>query len=128
MPRRSFDVEEDFQREFLIKYLAKQTPPFHVEVGPIVQQRTSSQNARLWALHKMAGDHLGYSADEMHELALCKHFGYNEKERVDPMTGEIRITREPLKRSSTRSKQEFREFMDATETWYGTEFGCWLPS
>jgi hypothetical protein len=124
---RTFDVETDGQREYLLKFIARQAPPFRVEFGPIVVQRTLTQNARLWALHTMAGNHLGYSAEEMHEHALCHHFGYTEAEAKDPLTGEITMKRTPNKRSSTRSKEEFRAFMDATETWYGTEFGCWLP-
>src|SRR3974390_3139863 len=125
---RSFDIESEGQREYLVKFLSRQVPPFHVEFGPLIIQRTLSQNSRLWLLHKMAGDHLGYSAEEMHELALCHHFGYNEARRTDPITGEIVVQRVPIKRSSARTKHEFREFMDATETWYGTEFGCWLPA
>jgi hypothetical protein len=124
--RRTFDVETDGQRAYLLKFLERQAPPFRAELGPIAKQRTATQNARLWLLHTMAGQHLGYEAEEMHEFALCHHFGFVEKEVVDPMTGELVQKRIPNKRSSTRSREEFRAFMDATETWYGTEFGCWL--
>jgi hypothetical protein len=128
MNRRTFDVETEQQREYLGRWIGRQVPPFHVEVGPILVQRTITQNARLWLLHTMAAEHLGYSPEEMHEFALCRHFGFTEKEVVDPLTGEVLQKRTPNKRSSARSKEEFRAFMDATEAWYGTEFGCWLPS
>lgn len=78
-------------------------------------------------LHTAASEVTGYGKDEMHEEALCKHFGYTEVERKDLLTGEILTKRIPLKRSSTRDKKEFAEFMEATETWYGSEFGVWLP-
>ena len=94
--------------------------PWIVSVDRWHATRTTSQNARLWALHKLASDATGYAPEEMHELALCRHFGSEEIE-----IGGVRHIH-PLKRSSTRDKKEFAEFMEATETWYITEFGVWL--
>jgi hypothetical protein len=56
----------------------------------------------------------------MHEFALCRHFGYVDKE-----CGGIAL-KVPMKRSSSRDTKEFAEFMEATEAWYITEFGAWL--
>jgi hypothetical protein len=64
----------------------------------------------------------------MHEFALCRHYGYTEKERKDILTGEITMQRVPNKRSRTRDSKEFRELTESTEIWYGEEFGCWLPA
>lgn len=128
MSGRTFYVDTAGQQAALVRFVSKLEPPFMAEVGPQRVQRTLSQNARLWALHTMAGEHLGYSAEEMHEHALCHHFGFTEKEAKDPFTGEIVTKRIPNRRSSKLGKDEFRAFMDATETWYGTAFDCWLPS
>jgi hypothetical protein len=32
----------------------------------------------------------------------------------------------PAKRSSTREKKEFREFLDSVENFYASELGVWL--
>ena len=97
-----------------------------VIVRPFVEKRTNAANARLWKLHTLAGDFTGYSAEEMHELALCRHYGYTEKERVDPLTGEVELKRIPNERSSCQNKKKFGVFMEATEAWYISEFGVWL--
>lgn len=77
-------------------------------------------------LHTAASEVTGYTPDEMHEEALCKHYGYTEQERKDLFTGEIVIKRVPLKRSSTRDTKEFAKFSEFVENWYGSEFGVWL--
>jgi hypothetical protein len=125
---RAFQVETEQQREHLSRFVLRQPVPFQAQLGPLRRKRSNTANARLWLLHTMAGNHLGYSAEEMHEFALCRHFGYTEKERTDVLTGEITVQRIPNKRSSTRDTKEFAEFMEATEIWYGEEFGCWLPA
>jgi hypothetical protein len=117
---RTFHIEEPEQRERLISFLAKRDLPFQVDYGPIREHRTTSQNSRLWALHTLASKETGYTPEEMHELMLCKFFGTKE---VD-FAGINRTV--PLKRSSTRDKQEFREFLDAVETFYASELGVWL--
>lgn len=126
MNERTFYVESDRQKEQFLAFLSRQPLPFQAVLGPIREQRSLTQNARLWLLHTAASEVTGYTPDEMHEEALCKHFGYNEVERKDLFTGEITTKRVPLKRSSTRDKAEFAKFMDATEIWYGSEFGVWL--
>jgi hypothetical protein len=128
MDERTFEVETERQREHLSKFMLRRPLPFQATFGPIRKRRSTTANARLWLLHTMAGNHLGYAPEEMHEEALCHHFGYTEVERVDLVTGEIVKKRVPLKRSSTRDTKEFAEFMFQTETWYGEEFGCWLPA
>jgi hypothetical protein len=87
---------------------------------PYTPQRTSSQNARLWLLHTKAADVTGYSAEEMHEFALMRHFGSKEIQ-----VGDLSRT-VPLKRSSARNRKEFGKFMEETEAWYIADFGVWL--
>ena len=126
MQERSFQVTTEQQREMLSRFVQRQPVPFQAALGPLHEQRSLNQNARLWLLHTAASKITGYTPDEMHEEALCKHFGYTEQERKDLFTGEITTKRIPNKRSSTRDKKEFRDFMEATEIWYGSEFGVWL--
>ena len=89
-------------------------------IEPHREKRSLKANARLWALHAKAAAHLGYSAEDMHEFALCRHFGF-ETQRIGSF-----VRRVPLKRSSTRNTKEFAEFMEATEAWYISEFGVFL--
>ena len=117
---RTFHIETGDQRERLFAFLKARDLPFQVEYGPIREHRSSSQNNRLWALHTLASKETGYTPEEMHELMLCKFFGTKDVE-----FGGVKRT-VPLKRSSTRDKQEFREFLDAVETFYASELGVWL--
>lgn len=94
--------------------------PWLVTVEPYHERRTLEQNARLWLLHTKASQATGYAPEEMHELALCRFFGFQDIE-----LGGIK-RQVPLKRSSQRDKKEFAEFMEATESWYISELGVWL--
>lgn len=117
---RSFQIETEEQHRRLLSFLRARPVPYQVDFGPIREQRTLSQNSRLWALHQLASQHTGYTPDEMHELMLSKFFGT----KVIEVAG---VRREvPAKRSSTREKQEFRAFLDAVETFYASELGVWL--
>lgn len=121
MTERTFHIENDLQRQRLKQFLDARKLPFQVDVGAIREQRTVSQNSRLFALHTMVAKETGNTVEDMHEEALCRFFGYRE---VTMPTGWIK--RIPLKRSSQREKKEFAEFMESTEAWYATDFGCWL--
>ena len=91
-----------------------------VDVGEPREQRSLSQNSRLWALHTLASKETGYTPEELHELALSRHFGTKEIN----VGGFSKIV--PLKRSSSREKKEFHEFLEATEAFYAAELGVWL--
>lgn len=119
--------EVDRQRALSIVGKLPLARVWDVSISEHIDKRTNEQNKRLWLLHGLAADYTGYSADEMHEKALCRHFGYDEKELKDPLTGRVEIKQVPLKRSSARNKKEFSEFMESTEAWYVTEFGVFLP-
>ena len=118
---RSFVIETQEQRERLVSFINARALPVQVDVGDVRKQRTLSQNSRLWKLHGMVAAETGNTAEDMHEEALCRHFGYTEHKMP---TGWIK--RVPLKRSSPREVAEFSQFMDATEAWYASEFGVWL--
>lgn len=119
-PDRIFIVRNERHRQFAADHILTLDPPFEIHTKPCVPQRTLAQNARLWLLHAEAARVTGYSSEEMHEFALCRHFGVREI-----ACGEISRT-VPLKRSSTRNIPEFTEFMESTEAWYGTALGVWL--
>ena len=118
---RSFHVETTEQRDRLCSFLSKRETPFQVDYGPIREQRTLSQNSRLWKLHALASNITGDAVEDLHEDALCRHYGYTER----PMPSGF-IKRVPLKRSSTLEKKEFAAFMEATEAFYASELGVWL--
>ena len=94
---------------------------WHVKIDLLREKRSQSQNARLWVLHQMVAQHIGVSPEDMHEEALCRFFGYEEKK----IGGFIR--RIPLERSSLQDTKRFTEFMEATEHWYREEFEMMLP-
>lgn len=94
--------------------------PLKLTVEPFRARRSNTANARLWALHQRAAEHTGMSADEMHEIALCRFYGYEEK-KVGGIVRQI-----PLERSSAKDVKEFARFMEATESFYITELGVFL--
>jgi hypothetical protein len=94
--------------------------PLKLTVEPFRARRSNTANARLWALHQKAAEHTGMSADEMHEIALCRFYGYEEK-KVGGIIRQI-----PNERSSVKDVKAFAQFMEATEAWYITEFGVFL--
>jgi hypothetical protein len=117
---KSYVIETVEQRDRFISFLARRDLPIQVEIGPVREQRSVSQNSRLWALHTLASKETGYTPEELHELMLCKFFGTKQVE-----AGGMVIT-VPLKRSSTRDKAEFREFLESVENFYASELGIWL--
>lgn len=121
MINRVFQVETAQQQEYLSRFVLKQPVPFQVEVGPIKEARSLTQNARLWKLHSLAAEVTGCSPARMHEDMLAEHFGYTEKRLP---SGDLE--RIPLKRSSTRDKKEFGAFMEFVESFYGQQLGVWL--
>jgi hypothetical protein len=94
--------------------------PLKLTVEPFRARRSNTANARLWALHQRAADFTGMSAEEMHEIALCRFYGYEEK-KIGGIVRQI-----PIERSSTKNTADFAKFMEATEVWYIQEFGVFL--
>lgn len=123
---RRFITRNAFVLSNVLAFIGKLTGEWEIIIRPFVQKRSNPANDRLWALHALAAEVTGYSKDEMHEHALCRHFGYTEREVKDLFTGEILTKRIPLKRSSARNRKEFAAFMEETESWYISEFGVWL--
>ena len=111
----------------LAAFLPKLTEyPLDITVKHYVEKRSSDQNARLFKLHTLAAEITGYDVLEMHEEALCHHFGFVEKPVKSLLTGKLEMKRVPLKRSSQRDKVEFSKFMEGVSMWYAAELGVWL--
>lgn len=120
---RRFVIRDANIRAHVAAFIAKVKgePLMEVIVRPYVEKRSNDQNSRLWALHTAAARFVGCSAEDMHEEMLSKFYGYRE---VKMPSGDVK--RIPLKRSSQRNKQEFREFMDQVEAFYISELGVYL--
>lgn len=114
------DSEQKRERALKVVSLISLEQPQKMTIEPFRARRSNTANARLWALHQKAAEHTGMSADEMHEVALCRFYGY-EEHKVGGMIRQV-----PLERSSTKDTKQFHAFMEATEAWYITEFGVWL--
>lgn len=94
--------------------------PLKLTVEPFRARRSNTANRRLWALHQLAAEATGMSAEDMHEIALCRFYGYEEK-KVGGIIRQI-----PIERSSAKDTKAFAEFMEATEAFYITELGVFL--
>lgn len=123
MKPREFRLLDDFARARFRQWLDAQPLPIQIEAGPLKVKRTLSQNDRLWALHRLAAEHVGCTAEDMHEDMLCRAFGYTETRMP---SGDVK--RKPLRRSSDLQKPEFRQFMDEVENFYASELGVWLEA
>jgi hypothetical protein len=123
MEPRIFILEDADQLDRLAQFIGRQGKqlPLEVTVKNYVPKRSNPQNSRLWKLHALAAAETGDTAEDMHEMALCRFFGYTEHKRLDGT-----IKRVPLKRSSQRDKEEFGKLMEQTEIFYATELGVWL--
>lgn len=115
------DSEQKRERALKVVSLLPLEQPLKVTIEPFIARRSNVANARLWALHTKAAEHIGCSAADLHEDMLCEHYGYNE---VRLPSGAIK--RVPLERSSTKDVKRFHKFMEFCETYYITEFGIWL--
>ena len=122
MIEQSMILDSEAKRERALKIIGAITieQPLELTLKPWVARRTNEQNARLWLLHTKASQTTGYAPEEMHELMLCRFFGFQDIE-----FGGVK-RQVPLKRSSQRDKKEFAEFMEATEAYYISELGIFL--
>jgi hypothetical protein len=120
---RRFIIGSESVRRNVSAFIAKLPfeKPVEVFVRDYIEKRSLEQNARLWALHSKAGDFVGCTAEEMHEDMLRMVYGYKE---VTMPSGHVE--RVPLKRSSTRNRKEFAEFMEKVEAFYIAELGVYL--
>src|SRR5690606_13027905 len=62
------DCEKKRERALYVIGELSTDRPWDITIEPHKQQRSNTQNARLWALHTRAAEHTGYSPEEMHEF------------------------------------------------------------
>lgn len=122
MTPQTMILDSEQKRERAVQIISKLpiTKPLKLTVEPFRAIRSLSANRRLWLLHQKAAEATGMSADDLHEIALCRFYGYEEKK----LGGIVRQI--PLERSSTKDTKRFAEFMEATEAFYISELGVWL--
>jgi len=115
-------IKDEVTRERAVKILLGLSVdrPWAMTVEPWYSKRSNAQNARLWLLHTKASEVTGYAPTEMHELMLCRYFGFQDVE-----FGGVK-RQVPLKRSSQRDKKEFSAFMESVESFYISELGIFL--
>ena len=115
-------IKDELTRERAVEILLGLSVdrPWAMTVEPWYDKRTQSQNKRIWALHTKASEVTGYAPTEMHELMLCRYFGFQDVE-----FGGVK-RQVPLKRSSQRDKKEFAAFMESVESFYISELGIFL--
>ena len=76
--------------------------------------RSTDQNSRLWKLYNALGDHIGHSADDVHQL-----MGYKFLRKQERINGEA----VELIRSTTKlDMQEMSKYQGQIEFW-GSEVG-----
>ena len=76
--------------------------------------RSTDQNSRLWKLYNALGDHIGHSADDVHQL-----MGYKFLRKQERINGEV----VELIRSTTKlDMQEMSKYQGQIEVW-GSEVG-----
>lgn len=115
------DSEQKRERAARIVSLLPIEKPLKLTVEPFSPIRSLNQNRRLWKLHGLAAEHVGCSAEDMHEDRLCEFYGYTE---IRMPSGDIK--RKPLERSSTKDTAKFARFMEYVETFYITNLGVFL--
>lgn len=115
------DSEAKRQRAMQIISKLPLAKPLKLTVEPFRARRSTTANARLWALHTKAAEIVGCSPADMHEDMLCEHYGYTE---VKLPSGAIK--RIPMERSSTKDTAKFARFMEFCEDFYIRNLGVWL--
>lgn len=86
------------------------------------ENRTIPQNRYLWGVvYKAISDHLGYAAEDVHEI--CK-FKFLRLTVADPETGDIIETGGSTRVLDTKN---FTWYIDKVKDWAWNAFGCVIP-
>lgn len=89
-------------------------PPIEVIVREHRAKRSLSENAKLWTLYRRIGDHLGYTADEMHDVFRRMFLPVKWVE----ILGEGMLTGYPCLTSTAKlNVKEAAEYLDRIEQW-----------
>lgn len=121
MNAQTFVIDSPRKRDRVASLIGKlpEDQVWDITVKPYEPKRSNDANRRLWALHNLAAQHTGHSADELHELMKWKFLPH-----VQITVG--KETQEVPARSSKLTVKRFREFMDQVEAFYISELGVFL--
>ena len=123
LSERTFVIRDKVVWARLLLFAAKLEFPFSCVLGPVKKPKSSDQNNRIWALHRLAADVTGHTVEFMHNHICCQFFGFTE---VKSAGG---IERIPLRTTTTPDKlsmDKMMELLDFTDNYYASEFGVWL--
>ena len=97
--------------EYLLNKLKSLDPTqrWTVSIELFKSKRSIEQNSRLWALYSGIGKHLGYEADEVHEL-----MGYKFLRQIKWVNNE---SIEVIKSTTKLNTQEMTSYMESIERW-----------
>lgn len=128
-------LKTEAQRTRFMAFLMQQALPLSVEVKPYRPTRSNEQNNYLWGVcYPPLVERTGYTAEEIHEYALGRHFGWIDRkvpktprnlEGVASFPRRTTTTDENGKRS-TLDKTEFSDFV-ATVHRIAAEAGVFIP-
>ena len=82
--------------------------------------RTNSQNKLWWKYMEIMGGELGYTKNEFHDIAKLK---FLQRERIEDGR-KIKY----LKSTTSLTKKEFKELVDAVIIWAASTFSINLPN
>ena len=126
---RDFDRAVEFARGLLAK------GPIDWTCGPWKSTRSSEQNNLLWGIcYPPLVERTGYTAEEIHEYALGRHFGWVDKrvpktprnpEGIESVPRRT-TTRDENGKRSVLSKAEFTAFVETVER-IAAEAGVFIP-
>ena len=107
-------------RPEVISELLKLNPDkdWRVDIGPWTSMRSHEQNKRYWEMLGQLGDHLGYTADEMHQMLAYKYLSYKNV----VMDNEVVV----VPSTTSLTIKEFAEYMNNVENFassLGFNFG-----
>jgi hypothetical protein len=96
---------------FLIKRLDALDPTvrWQVTVRPYKSKRTLEQNSRLWVLYNELGQHIGHTADEVHEL-----MGYQFLRELKTINGQAV---EVIKSTTKLDTKAMTDYQDSIVRW-----------
>lgn len=121
MTPRTFVLSSPVTVDRLASFLKAQVEqhPVSVRVERHRQRRSTTANARYWAIVQKVADFTGHDPDELHDAFKVRFLG----------TDEIQVGAETMtvpKPSRTLDTQGFRDFMERVEAWATTTLGVFL--
>lgn len=103
--------------------------PLSVEVSAWKPTRSNEQNDYLWKCYRQIGDAMGYDAEDVHEYALGRYFGWMDVRVPKTPRNPEGIASVPI-RTTTRPKKltkaEFSDYIQHVQR-IGAQAGVFIP-